>query len=148
MPSGSQRIYCGPLGMGITTKLVNNLVSCSINALIAEAMAIGVKAGLDPVVTRQVMASTAADSWHLRGSFTHKTLKGDFTPAFKLGLARKDLDLATELAAGLGVPSLLGTAALHLHTLAIGMGLADEDQTACVKVLEACTGAPVRARAE
>jgi 3-hydroxyisobutyrate dehydrogenase-like beta-hydroxyacid dehydrogenase len=141
---GSNRFSCGPIGMGITTKLVNNLVSCAINVLVGEAMAIGARAGLDPQVMYQVMSNTAADNWHLRGSFPSRVFPGDFSPNFKLVLAHKDLALATGLASSLGVPSLIGTAAHQLHTLALGAGLGDEDQTACIKVLEACTGAPVR----
>lgn len=141
---GSQRFYCGPVGMGITTKLVNNLVSCGINALVGEAMAIGAKAGLDPEVMLAVMSNTAADNWHLRQSFPRRVFAGDFAANFKLGLAHKDLRLATDLAAELGVPALVGSGAFQLHALAMGAGLADEDQTACIKVLEACTDAPVR----
>ena len=141
---GSRRFYCGPLGMGVTTKLVNNLLSCSIAALVGEAMAIGAKAGLDPEVMQAVMSNTAADNAHLRNGFPNRVLPGDFRPNFKLSLAHKDLGLATALAARLGVPSLLGLAAHQIHTLALGAGLADEDQTACIKVYEACSGVPVR----
>ncbi len=142
---GTDRFYCGPLGSGVTVKLVNNLVSCAMNALVGEAMAIGASAGLDPQVMYTVMSSTAADNSHLRNSFPSKVFQGDFTPRFKLRLAHKDLGLATALAAQLGVPSLIGAAAHGLHTLAMGADLGDEDQTACIKVLEACTGVPVRA---
>ncbi len=141
---GSQRFYCGPLGSGVTVKLVNNLLSCSIAALAGEAMAIGAKAGLDPAVMYAVMTNTAADNWHLRHNFPTKVFTGEMEPGFKLSLAHKDLTLATALAASLGVPSLIGTAAHQLHTLAMGAGLGDQDQTACIKVLEACTGVPVR----
>src|SRR5215213_7140080 len=134
---GSQRFYCGPLGAGVTTKLVNNLVSTAICALTGEAMAIGAKAGLDPEVLLAVMSNTAADSSHLRNAITNRVLTGDFSPNFKLALAHKDLGLATALAASLGVPSLLGSAAYQLHTLAVGTGLGDEDQSATIKVYEA-----------
>lgn len=141
---GSQRHYCGPLGMGVTTKLVNNLLSCSIAALVGEALAIGAKAGLDPTVMHAVMTNTAADNAHLRNGFPNRVFPGSFVPNFKLSLAHKDLGLATALAARLGVPSLMGLAAHQVHTLALGAGLADEDQTACIKVYEACSGVPVR----
>jgi 3-hydroxyisobutyrate dehydrogenase-like beta-hydroxyacid dehydrogenase len=141
---GSQRFYCGPLGMGVTTKLVNNLLSCSIATLVGEALAIGAKAGLDPTVMQAVMSNTAADNAHLRNGFPNRVFPGDFRPNFKLSLAHKDLGLATALAARLGVPSLMGLAAHQVHTLALGAGLADEDQTACVKIYEACSGVPVR----
>jgi 4-hydroxybutyrate dehydrogenase / sulfolactaldehyde 3-reductase len=143
---GSKRFYCGPLGSGVTTKLVNNLVSTAICALTGEAMAIGAKAGLDPAVMLQVMANTAADSAHLRNAITHRALAGDFAPTFKLALAHKDLGLATALAHALGVPSLMGSAAYELHTLAVGAGLGDEDQSATIKVYEACSGVPARVR--
>lgn len=143
---GSKRFYCGPLGMGVTTKLVNNLVSTTISALVCEAMAIGAKAGLDPQVMYDVMSNTAADSAHLRNGIVRHVLAGAFEPTFKLSLARKDLVLAAALAAELGVPSMIGAASLQLYTLAMGAGFGDEDQSATVKVLEAGTGVPVRAR--
>jgi len=142
---GSKRFYCGPLGAGVTTKLVNNLVSTAICALTGEAMAIGAKAGLAPEVMLAVMSNTAADSSHLRNAIANRVLTGDFAPTFKLALAHKDLGLATSLAHSLGIPSLLGSAALQLHALAMGAGLGDEDQSATIKVLEACTGVPARA---
>jgi 3-hydroxyisobutyrate dehydrogenase-like beta-hydroxyacid dehydrogenase len=143
---GSKRFYCGPLGMGVTTKLVNNLVSTTISALTCEAMAIGAKAGLDPQVMHDVMSNTAADSAHLRNGIVRHVLAGNFDPTFKLALARKDLVLATTLAAELGVPSLIGAASLQLYSLALGAGLGDEDQSATVKVLEACSGVPARVK--
>jgi len=142
---GSKRFYCGPLGMGVTTKLVNNLVSTTISALVCEAMAIGAKAGLDPGTMYDVMSNTAADSAHLRNGIVNHVLAGAFAPTFKLSLARKDLVLAAGLAAELGVPSMIGAASLNLYTLAMGAGFGDEDQSATVKVLEAVTGVPVRA---
>jgi 4-hydroxybutyrate dehydrogenase/sulfolactaldehyde 3-reductase len=141
---GSQRYYCGPLGMGVTMKLVNNLVSTAICALTGEAMAIGAKAGLSPEMMFNVFSNTAADSAHLRNAIKNRVITGTFSPpTFKLALAHKDLALATALAASLNVPSLMGAAAHQLHTLAMGAGLADEDQSATVKVIEACTGSPV-----
>jgi 4-hydroxybutyrate dehydrogenase / sulfolactaldehyde 3-reductase len=141
---GSRRFYCGPLGSGVTVKLVNNLVSCATNALVGEAMAIGAKAGLDPNVMLAVMSNTAADNWHLRHSFPDRVFTGDFAANFKLRLAHKDLGLANALAGSLGVPSPIAAAAYQIHTLAMGADLGDEDQTACIKVFEACTKAPVR----
>lgn len=141
---GSKRFYCGALGAGVTTKLVNNLVSTAICALTGEAMALGVKAGLEPELMLAVMSNTAADSAHLRNSIANRALTGDFAPTFKLSLAHKDLGLATALAASLGVPTLMGAAAYQLHTLAVGAGHGDDDQSATIKVIEACTGVPAR----
>ena len=57
---GDQQFYCGELGLGVTTKIVNNLVSCSVATLLGEAVTMGVAAGLDPERLREVMNNTAA----------------------------------------------------------------------------------------
>lgn len=141
---GARRFYCGPLGSGAALKLVNNLVSCGTSVLVAEALAIGARAGLSPQVMVEVMSSTAADNWHLRNTYPTRVMQGDFSPYFKLALAHKDLGLATATAAALGVPSLMGNAAHQIYTFGLGAGLGDEDQSACIKVFEACTRVPVR----
>ena len=81
---GDEQFYCGELGMGVTTKLVNNLVSCSIATLLGEAFAMGAAAGLDVGVLWNVMSNTAANSSHLQGSFKHRALARNFEPYFKL----------------------------------------------------------------
>jgi 3-hydroxyisobutyrate dehydrogenase-like beta-hydroxyacid dehydrogenase len=141
---GSRRFYCGELGMGVTTKRVNNLVSTTLAALVGEAMAIGAKAGLAPEVMQAVMANTAADNWFVRNKYPDSVFEGNFSPTFKLALASKDVGLASSMAASLGVPALLTAVSYQLHSLGVGQGLGDEDQTALIKLLEACTGAPVR----
>ncbi len=109
-----------------------------------EAMAIGAKSGLDPEVMYVVLINTAADNWHVRRNFPTRVFADAMKPGFNRSLAHKDLGLATTLAASLGVPSLIGTAAHQLQTLAMGARLGDKSQTACINVLEECSGVPVR----
>lgn len=141
---GSRQFYCGPLGSGVTVKLINNLVSCSSMALNAEAMVLGAKAGVDLGVLVEVMQNTAADSWHLRDSVPGVVLEGRFSPRFRLALAAKDLGLALQLGLRLGVPLPLGQASHLVHGLALGAGLGDEDQAACIKPLERVAGVQAR----
>ena len=142
---GSEQFYCGPLGMGVTTKLVNNLVSCSISALLGEAFTLGAAAGLEAGLLRQVLINTAADTWHARNTFKDRVLVRNFEARFKLSLAHKDLGVAGRLADSLGSPNTIGQAAHEVHTLAMQMGLGDEDQSATVKVAEEVAGVEVRA---
>ena len=141
---GDEQFYCGELGMGVTTKLVNNLVSCSIATLLGEAFAMGAAAGLDVGVLWNVMSNTAANSSHLQGSFKRRALVRNFEPYFKLRLSHKDLGLAAQMAASLGATNLMGAAAYQIQTIAMGMGLGDEDQTASIKVAEKTAGTEVR----
>ncbi len=141
---GSEIFHCGPAGTGSATKLINNLVSCSILALTSEAAVLGAKAGVDLPTLCEVMAATAADSRHLRVTVQPRTLEGIFEPRFKLALAHKDLGLACRMGLELGVPTPLGAAARVLHDMAMAMGLAEEDQGACIKPLEKAAGIEAR----
>jgi 3-hydroxyisobutyrate dehydrogenase-like beta-hydroxyacid dehydrogenase len=143
---GSQHVYCGALGMGATFKIVNNLLSSVISAAVGEALAIGVAAGADPELLREIMMNTNSDNEHIRKTVRMHIFPRDFRPSFKLELAHKDLGLAMQLARNLKVPSIIGSAAHHIHTLALGKGLGNEDRSACVKVFEECSGVEVKGR--
>ena len=143
---GSTIHHCGPLGAGITTKVVNNLLSSSILLSVAEAMVLGVKAGLDPAVMVQVMSGTGAGCWQLENTFQNKVFKGDFAPGFKVNLAHKDLGLALTLARENDVPLLLGGLARELYQLACAQGLGDQDWGAYTTVLERLAGVEARYR--
>jgi 4-hydroxybutyrate dehydrogenase/sulfolactaldehyde 3-reductase len=90
---GATQHYCGGLATGITTKLINNLISISLSALVGEAFTLAAKAGLDLEHTRQVMQSTHARNGHGEIGLL-KTFARDFEPGFKLSLAHKDIGLA------------------------------------------------------
>jgi 3-hydroxyisobutyrate dehydrogenase-like beta-hydroxyacid dehydrogenase len=143
---GSSIHHCGPAGSGAAAKLINNLVSCSLAALSSEAVVLGAKAGVDLDTLCAIMASTAADNRHLRITVAPRTLEGIFEPRFKLALAHKDLGLACRMALELNVPVPLGTAARTVHDMAMAMGLAEEDQGACIKPLERAAGVEARRR--
>jgi 4-hydroxybutyrate dehydrogenase/sulfolactaldehyde 3-reductase len=143
---GSAIHHCGPAGSGAAAKLINNLVSCSLAALSSEAVVLGAKAGVDLDTLCAIMASTAADNRHLRITVMPRTLDGIFDPRFKLALAHKDLGLACRMALELNVPVPLGQAARTVHDMAMGMGLAEEDQGACIKPLEKAAGIEARRR--
>lgn len=141
---GSSIHHCGPLGSGAAAKLVNNLVSCSMVALNAEALVLAAKAGVDLDVMVAIMSSTAAANWHLENNLGPRALAGDFAPMFKLALAHKDVGLALKMGLDLGVPLALGQASHVVHTTGMGMGFAEEDQRACLKVVEQGAGAKAR----
>lgn len=141
---GSAIYHCGPAGTGAASKLINNLVSCSLAALSSEAVVLGAKAGVDLDTLCEIMASTAADNRHLRITVMPRTLDGIFESRFKLALAHKDLGLACRMGLELGVPTPLGSAARVVHDMAMGMGLAEEDQGACIKPLEKAAGVEAR----
>lgn len=133
---GHDIVHCGAAGSGETMKLVNNLLTSSIVAANAEALVLGVAAGLELETVLSVLRSTAASNTHLRSTYAEKALRRDFTPGFATRLAIKDVRLALELASGLRLPVGVGAAAQQLLAQAAAQGHETDDYTSVITVLE------------
>lgn len=100
---GKSVTYCGPLGSGQVTKLVNQIMVIHTIMSIAEGLAFAHKAGLDMETTWEVTSAGAAASHSLK-VLGRKIIDGDFKPAFMVDLQMKDLRLVTEYAEQLKQP--------------------------------------------
>jgi 3-hydroxyisobutyrate dehydrogenase-like beta-hydroxyacid dehydrogenase len=90
--------YLGPSGSGATMKLVvNSLLGIGMQA-IAEAVALGEKAGLDRNRLLDVLSETAVVAPAHVGKLA-RAKKGDYSPQFPLRLMNKDFGLILNLAA-------------------------------------------------
>jgi 3-hydroxyisobutyrate dehydrogenase len=93
--------YLGPSGSGATMKLVvNALLGIGMQA-IAEAVALGEKAGLDRNRLLDVMSQTAVVAPAHVGKL-QRAMKSDYSPQFPLRLMNKDFGLILNLAAAVG----------------------------------------------
>jgi 3-hydroxyisobutyrate dehydrogenase-like beta-hydroxyacid dehydrogenase len=93
--------YVGPSGSGATMKLVvNALLGIGMQA-IAEAVALGEKAGLDRDRLLEVLSETAVVAPAHVGKLT-RARQNDYTPQFPLRLMNKDFGLILDLAATVG----------------------------------------------
>jgi 3-hydroxyisobutyrate dehydrogenase-like beta-hydroxyacid dehydrogenase len=94
--------YLGPSGSGATMKLVvNTLLGTGMQA-IAEAVALGEKAGLDRHRLLDVLSETAVVAPAHLGKL-QRAMNGDYSPQFPLRLMNKDFGLIFYLAAAVGV---------------------------------------------
>lgn len=122
---GSDIVHCGNSGAGQTVKILNNMVLFVNVAALAEAIAIGRSAGVDPQRLMETLALGSADSTALRVAGM-KSLAVDVFPngRFSAGYAFKDISLATTLAQqGHVVPSCaLNVQALLKRALDDGQG--------------------------
>jgi len=100
---GKTVTYCGPLGSGQMTKLVNQVMVIHTIMSIAEGLAFAEKAGLDLETTWQVTSAGAAASHSLK-VLGRKIVDGDLKPAFMVDLQQKDLRLVLEYADQLKQP--------------------------------------------
>jgi len=103
---GSQSFHVGPLGSGLAMKLVNNMLVQVNTVAVAEALVLGVKAGLDPQTIYEVVRVSTGTSaaWELR---VPRIIAGDFEPGGTIDISYKDQELETAFAKRLGVPVLL-----------------------------------------
>jgi len=105
---GTAITWCGPVGSGQTTKLVNQIMVIHTIMSIGEGLAFAKRAGLNLDTTLAATSAGAASSRSLV-NLGPKILAGDFAPAFKVDLQLKDLRLVQETARKIGQP-LPGTA--------------------------------------
>jgi len=141
---GTDIIRCGAVGTGGTMKLTNNLLTATIVAANAEALVLGVSAGLELDTVLKVLRTSAASNTHLRSTYAEKALRRDFSPGFATKLAVKDLRLALGLAVDERLPVGVGSAALQLFSTACGEGHSDDDYTSVITVLERLAGVELR----
>ena len=138
---GTRVIHCGPLGMGETVKLANNMVAGASMIAVAEAFALGIRGGADPRVLHEVMADSSGNCWALSyapvpGLVPRAPVNHDFAPGFMVDLMHKDLGLALGAGDELGVPLTLTAVAHQLYGLASGHGYGRLDMSAVAKLLE------------
>jgi 3-hydroxyisobutyrate dehydrogenase-like beta-hydroxyacid dehydrogenase len=101
-------------GLGQTLKLANNLMSQAAIAITAEALALGVKAGIDPEVMLDVLNVSSGRNTASADKFPNHVLTRRFDFGFSTGLALKDVRLCLEEAAALNAPMTLGFAVQKL----------------------------------
>ena len=123
----SEVTHCGPVGAGQVVKILNNMVLfATVNAL-AEALAIGRRAGVEPALLFATFAKGSADSFALRNHGIKAMLPRTFPErAFSTEYAWKDLGYALDLAREVGVTARGAevVAAVLRETIENGLGRA------------------------
>ena len=109
-------------GQGQTAKVINNLMSASAIAITAEAMALGVKAGLDPATLLDVVGASSGSNNAALDKFPKQVLTRRFDHGFRLALMAKDVRLCLDEAERRDVPMLLGGTVDQLWALAARQG--------------------------
>jgi len=140
---GKNVFHVGALGQGLAMKLVNNMLVQVNTVAVAEALVLGVKAGLDPQTIYDVVRVSTGTSFAFE-TRVPRILKRDFAPGGTVDISFKDQELETQFAKQLGVPVLLANVSQQVYQMARAAGLNKEDGSAIVKVLERLAGVTVK----
>ncbi len=142
---GDQPRYIGPIGTATIAKLVHNMSSYAVVCALAETFAMGVKAGVEPLVLWEAVRQGAAGRRYTFDGLIDQFLPGKYDPAaFTLKLAHKDVGLATGLGRELGLPMRICERAHAEMTEALNRGWAGRDSRAVMLLEQERAGIEVK----
>ncbi len=130
----------GAFGNGSRMKYVANLLVAIHNVASAEAMVLGIKAGLPPQLIFDLIKTGAGNSriFELRGPMMVKNDYG--SPTMKIAVWQKDMDVIGGYARKIGVPTPMFDASSAIYIKARRSGYDDQDTAAVCAVLEKMAG--------
>ena len=126
----------GPFGNGSRMKYVANLLVAINNVASAEAMVLGMKAGLDPRMIVDLITAGAGNSrvFELRAPMMAKGRYDDVT--MKISVWDKDMQVIGDYARKIRVPTPIFNATKGIYIKAMKSGLGGRDTAAVCAVLE------------
>ena len=120
-------------GNGSKVKIINQLLAGVHIAAAAEAMALGLREGVDAAELYEVITHSAGNSWMFENRMAH-VLKGDYTPLSAVDIFVKDLGLVLDTARATKFPLPLASTAHQMFMQASTAGFAKEDDSAVIKI--------------
>lgn len=132
-------------GMGSKVKMINQLLAGVHIAAATEAMALGIKAGIDPDILYEVISNSAGSSWMFQNRVPH-ILAGDYKPLSAVNIFVKDLGIVLDSAHKLTFPLPLTSAAHQMYLATSASGLGGEDDSAVIKMFQKLTGIELPAK--
>ncbi len=136
---GGSATYCGSIGAGNTTKLVNQIIVAANTAALAEALMLAKKSNVDPQTVFEAVRGGLAGSTVME----HKApmiINGDFKPGFKVDLHIKDLANVIDTGHNVGAPLPLTVQIMEMMQTLHADGYGQEDNSALAKYYAKVSG--------
>jgi 3-hydroxyisobutyrate dehydrogenase-like beta-hydroxyacid dehydrogenase len=131
-------------GQAQVMKLANNLLAAAVIVLSSEAIAMGVKAGLNPRQMCDIINAGSGRNSATQDKFPRSVLPGTFDFGFATGLSYKDVRLCLQEADAQGVPMIAGAAVFQMLGVTKARFGADSDFTSIARVYEEWAGIEMR----
>ena len=137
---GKNVFYVGAeAGMGQVMKLINNLLSATALAATCEALALGIKAGLDPQVMLSVLNASTGKNSATEHKVPQCVLPG-IPIGFGLDLSLKDVSLCVEVGEAMQIPMWSGNTTRQIWHHALSQGGPNQDMTDVARTIEKWAG--------
>lgn len=136
---GPNVFHVGDAEQARVLKLVINLMIAGTGAMLSEALALGRRGGLEWAQMLDIVGASAVGSPIVKAKSV-ELKRRDFTPTFTCVQMQKDLDLILGAGKALGVAMPVTGTIAQLMQACIGMGDADDDYIATVKLIERLSG--------
>ncbi|MEJ7137099.1 L-threonate dehydrogenase [Amphibiibacter pelophylacis] len=120
-------------GVGSKVKIINQLLAGVHIAAAAEAMALGLREGVDAASLYEVITHSAGNSWMFENRMAH-VLAADYTPLSAVDIFVKDLGLVLDTARASKFPLPLSATAHQMFMQASSAGFGREDDSAVIKI--------------
>jgi len=120
-------------GAGSKVKIINQLLAGVHIAAAAEAMALGLREGVDATALYEVITHSAGNSWMFENRMAH-VLAADYTPLSAVDIFVKDLGLVLDTARATKFPLPLASTAHQMFMQASSAGFGREDDSAVIKI--------------
>ncbi|SHM19978.1 3-hydroxyisobutyrate dehydrogenase [Pseudomonas punonensis] len=120
-------------GLGSKVKIINQLLAGVHIAASAEAMALGLREGVDADALYEVITNSAGNSWMFENRVPH-ILNADYTPLSAVDIFVKDLGLVLDTARTSKFPLPLSATAHQMFMQASSAGFGREDDSAVIKI--------------
>jgi 3-hydroxyisobutyrate dehydrogenase len=138
---GKSIIGTGTLGSGHAMKALNNYVSAAGLLAACEALKVGIEFGIAPEKIVAVLNASSGKNNSTENKLMQFVVSGLFNSGFSLGLMKKDINIATDLAKSLGSDTLLGEVLLKSWADAEAKLSGAADHTEIYRMLERAGGA-------
>ena len=128
-------------GAAATFKVLNNQLAAVNLAAGAEAMAMAMRAGVDPRKFMEVVNASSGASWIFTERMV-RALAGDRTPRAAVTLLHKDVGIAVDTAQAMGFDAPLARAARAAFVAAVAAGYGAKDDAALVEYYNSTAARP------
>ena len=145
MGDPAQVFHLGPSGSGYAVKLLLNLMWFMHAIATAEALTVGVRAGVDLERLHTALVHSPANSGFLERDVRMVLDRGDYDEGFAMKLVTKDLGLAVDLARDAGVPVEMASLVEQLHRRARVTYGDDAGEMSAIRLYEDAVGVSLRA---